>query len=205
MIIPSQTGRGWAAQAYPYVKATGAFACPDDTTQQTPPSYTLSYAFNVETMRKLAVSPFATQQHQLSEFTAPALTVALTEVTSGAMQTASENISCTSNGEDVFSNTSCGNANGPFPNGNSSASRHNNGQGANYLLCDGHVKYLTPSLVSIGWTITNTSNCYGGFCDWGFNGGAYPQWASGADVMGWRDASNGALHPRVYTATYSIK
>ncbi|MDR3708158.1 MAG: substrate-binding domain-containing protein [Capsulimonadaceae bacterium] len=204
--VASQAGRGWAGELYPYVKSTGAFFCPDDQTVQTPPSNPLSYGFNLEIMRNLGASPFATHAHQQSEFTAPALTVALSEVTGGQFLTsASENYSCGSNGEDTYSiDGKCAPANGPFPNGNSSTARHNNGQGSNYAYCDGHVKYLNSGQVSIGWTIV-TSTCYSGVCDWGFNGAAYPQWASGADIMGVRNASNGALSPHIYSATYSIR
>jgi len=180
--------------------------CPDDQTVQAQPAYPLSYGFNIECMRVLATSPYATQAHQQSEFTAPTLTVALSEVTLGQFQTnSSENVSCGSNGIDSYSvDGKCAPVTGPFPNGNTSIARHNNGQGSNYAFCDGHVKYLAPNLVSIGWTVTN-GTCYSGICDWGFNGAAYPQWASGTDVMGVRNSSNGALAPHIYTATYSIK
>ena len=204
--ITGQAGRGWAGEIYPYVNSTGAYLCPDDQTVQTPPSHTLSYGFNIEAMRKLATSPYTTQAHQMSEFNAPSLTVAISEVTLGQFLTStSENYSCGSNGIDSYSiDGKCAQANGPFPNGNSSIARHNNGQGSNYAYCDGHVKYLTPNLVSIGWTVVSAS-CYSGICDWGFNGAVYPQWASGTDIMGVRNSLNGVLYPHIYSATYSIK
>ena len=70
----SGMGMGWAGQIYPYVKSTGVYKCPDDSTSASPmvngaPAYPVSYALNA----------FVPGQSD-AILTAPATTVALFEV-----------------------------------------------------------------------------------------------------------------------------
>lgn len=77
-------GRGWAGVIYPYVKSTGVYACPSDTTDATPSGpgwYTLSYAYNQNLAAPLA---FPTGDISVgcnvSKMASPASTVLLVEV-----------------------------------------------------------------------------------------------------------------------------
>jgi len=70
----SAAGSGWAGEIYPYIKSTGVYTCPDDSTAtQTVNGVTLtpiSYAMNIE----LSTVP-------LSQWTLPANSTILTEMT----------------------------------------------------------------------------------------------------------------------------
>ena len=71
-------GSGWAGQIYPYIKSTGVFKCPDDSTSL--PGTVVSYGFN----RNCAVytyNPTPPVGQSLAAFTAPAKTVLLFELT----------------------------------------------------------------------------------------------------------------------------
>ncbi|MDR3708819.1 MAG: DUF1559 domain-containing protein [Capsulimonadaceae bacterium] len=193
-------GMGWAGQLYGYVKSTAVYACPDDPKSQTTTGvYELSYAYNgnINILQGSSLATF--MPHSVSSLTAPSLTVALFEIQGAAVKPTNDGNSAVSDGVD-FINGGGAYANGPFPYFNLSKSAHNDGQGSNYLLCDGHVKYLPSSRVSPGQTFMIPPS----WGDYGYNGSSWPQTASGTDVLGWRDASNGALHPQVYTVTFSL-
>ncbi len=71
-------GSGWAGQIYPYIKSTGVFKCPDDSTNL--PGTVVSYGFN----RNCAVytaNPTPPVGQSLASFTSPAKTVLLFELT----------------------------------------------------------------------------------------------------------------------------
>ena len=73
-------GSGWAGQIYPYVKSTGVFLCPDDSSYPISQGAPTSYGFN----RNCAIYSYAgtgPEGRSLAEFTAPAKTVLLFEVT----------------------------------------------------------------------------------------------------------------------------
>jgi prepilin-type processing-associated H-X9-DG protein len=207
--LPSGTtgaglGMGWAGQLYPYVKSTGVFNCPSDPTVKAAPLTALSYAYNANINVKEGSNLSTFMPHSVAKLTAPSLTVAAFEVKDAALATASpDNNSPVGDGAN-FLNGANGNssyATGLFPNSNNtSTARHNNGQGSVYLLCDGHVKFLSSSRVSPGDTY-GTVPAWG---DYAYNGSAWPQHASGTDVLGWRDSSNGALYPGVFTVTFSL-
>lgn len=68
----SVPGRGWAGQLYPYVKSTGVFTCPDDTTAAGTGYASISYVLNIG----FAMSPTvcsAFQPQPASQFVAPVL------------------------------------------------------------------------------------------------------------------------------------
>ena len=79
--LPYHAGNGWAGQIYSYVKNTGVFTCPDDTTSAHPPFTPISYALN-ENLSQFVDTPTHTHQMDgaISFLTAPASTVALFEV-----------------------------------------------------------------------------------------------------------------------------
>lgn len=179
----SGMGMGWAGQVYPYVKSTGVFSCPDDSTAAVKEnngtkSYPVSYAFNA----------FLPGQSD-AVMTAPATTVALFEaanvwsVVSDPFEGTEDGGTVSPNGNayvlsavgdgypaappygdyDIQSSAgTCaatgGNCSGGYANPGpgtpavgGSAARHDivGGTGqtgmagrANYLLADGHVKFI---------------------------------------------------------------
>jgi len=80
-------GSGWAGQLYPYIKSTGVFKCPDDSTPAgtsspgitgNPSSYALNN--NVLTNIKYDGCPGTVNTYTLSVLNAPAMTVMIFEV-----------------------------------------------------------------------------------------------------------------------------
>lgn len=83
-------GAGWGCLLYPYVKSTGVFTCPSDPTRQTvngsyvvgngytPISY--AYNFNIGAFNYIGTNAYSIGG-VVSQFTAPALTIELCEVT----------------------------------------------------------------------------------------------------------------------------
>ena len=83
------SGEGWAGNIYPYVKSTGAFLCPSDTTQKysgaaAANDYLLSYCANEGIFRwsnsQGSYGAFSTLG-AMAKLTAPSVTVMLFEVT----------------------------------------------------------------------------------------------------------------------------
>lgn len=172
-------GRGWAGQLYPYVKATGVFACPSSLSNSN-----ISYAYNM----LMATAPTAGQQAGISgmgsKLTAPAKSILLFEI-QNTNQNCNFNVEITGTlpvygwsasgygienswygfaayATGVFSDmeapgspavTVCNTigtctdtpAGGEFL---TRTGRHSDG--ANYLLADGHVKWLKGQQVSAG-------------------------------------------------------
>ena len=151
-------GVGWAGQIYPYVKSTAPFNCPDGPTPGGISTYPLSYGVNVG----VPVTP-------LSAFGGVARTVLLFEVAGSAVDMtrlgaagspagdtgspiADGNTGGWGSGAGQFatgvmsgSAPTVGTANGNYT---SSEGRHTGG--ANFLLVDGHAKWLRGSTVSTG-------------------------------------------------------
>ncbi len=135
-------GNGWAGQIYPFVKSVGVYACPDDST--TAPK--ISYEFN-SNLHAVA----------LSQFSAPASTVQLYESQGygGDPSVNGETYSPGGNGFNSGSPPTGGGVVTPKSPDvfNQVSARHDNNAGsysANYLLEDGHVKYLKAPAVSGG-------------------------------------------------------
>lgn len=152
-------GVGWAGQLLPYTKSTGILACPSDTNPTLP---VISYASNAIAMGD-AWASVGLNWNDSAKWAAPASTVGLFEVTSCSGDTTQPN-------EEV-SPTAVGTDNVIWPEGyyatgvlndayNSSlypgpytrfvppTGRHTGG--SNFLLLDGHVKWLLPQAVSAG-------------------------------------------------------
>lgn len=113
-------GNGWAGQVYPYVKSTGVYRCPAD--KQEGSNY-VSYTENRNAARK-----------PLSQFAEPDATVQLYEETT---------LNCDPSTLETVSGT------GTIAPGHSKRHSEEN-FGLNFLLMDGHVKYLRPGVVSSG-------------------------------------------------------
>ena len=160
-----QPGYGWAGQIYSYVKATGVYACSDDST----PGNKVSYALN-----------YNLPNTALSQYQAPSSTIVLYEtpgVTSANLgsSTLVETDSYPGNG--IAMTPAIGtaiSAAGGFPTtttttsaaaGNAGAGlssvRHDNNAGSyaeNYLMEDGHVKYVKLPQISAGQDAGGSSN-----------------------------------------------
>lgn len=172
-------GQGWGGRVYPYIKSTGVFKCPDDPNpaQNSATEYHVSYAANFNFLRTDGGS--ATDPHtgqSLASLTAPAKTVFLCEAYGAyaRLLDPTEN-----NGNGVLSPTTNGNFDGAvyafngYGKGGSLATGCLGGldctpyvqgpggvdflsktgphtDGSNFMMCDGHVKWLRGSAVSGG-------------------------------------------------------
>jgi prepilin-type N-terminal cleavage/methylation domain-containing protein/prepilin-type processing-associated H-X9-DG protein len=154
-------GTGWAGQIYPYIKSNGAFVCPDDQYE------IISYGYN----QNIATGGTGTvpgTSAALADFNAPTQTILLDEVeafdsrfelpsvpnestspisdglpwqTNGA-NTEACNLGACNLGTDNALGTLAGN-----PGGTQDARHTDN---SNYLMSDGHVKWLRGANVSPG-------------------------------------------------------
>ena len=157
-------GEGWAGQIYQYVKSTGVYTCPDDSTTVTSPNAAISYAFN----------DFAPTL-SLAQFSAPANIVLVFEVTkatcnpTAAFEGGGTALSPVGTGwwqntaTDYSNGATCTAAGCSFTAANNtvqesvagSGARHDLQSGgtpagsANYLMSDGHVKFLKyPNVIT---------------------------------------------------------
>ena len=79
-------GQGWAGQIYPYVKSTGVYVCPDDSSISGSSSHPTSYGYNSQvTLASTNPAPGAAgaapDSLTIAQYNAPAKTVLLAEVT----------------------------------------------------------------------------------------------------------------------------
>jgi prepilin-type N-terminal cleavage/methylation domain-containing protein/prepilin-type processing-associated H-X9-DG protein len=163
-------GQGWGGPLNPYIKSTQVFTCPSDTTTSpVATSQVNSYGANLNITRIDGGS--ATDPHpgqSVAVQSAPAKTVMLFEVRgihgnlASPTEAGSNIVSSVANGANNGNNLALypfGNGNGQGgdlvtgPLGNNAATgaptpRHFDG--ANYLMCDGHVKWFRGSAVSPG-------------------------------------------------------
>jgi len=175
----NQGGSGWSSEIYPYAKATGLFKCPDDSTSQTivggETEYPISYGFNSNFNAGGTATTIALES-------APASTVTLFEVT-GDLADPTVNPYASVNGyadavgdgfDQVYpvgntaygasyatgtigANTTLGQQAAQGSTGVAPAQHSKTG--SNYLLADGHVKFLLPGAVSPGVNAaTQTTN-----------------------------------------------
>jgi prepilin-type N-terminal cleavage/methylation domain-containing protein/prepilin-type processing-associated H-X9-DG protein len=168
----SPGGFGWAGEIYPYVKSTGAYTCPDDKyLPWTAGNTVVSYAYN-ETITPAAPSGVG---GSIAKFNSPSNTVLLVEdaeseasITLGAeaANTSSTPVSGVTLGVPDCSNAACNpsvhnssdwSQSCPIATGDIGGyvsnpvgiARHTNG--SNYLLADGHVKWMLSSRISGGY------------------------------------------------------
>lgn len=192
-------GAGWGGDVYPYVKSTGVYKCPSDSSKGSQISgkqYTVpvSYIYNVDLVTFVYSNSstsyyYGQTGYQLASLVGPSKTVMFMEGVNGDGNVAvSEesptgvdgNYSPAGDGSDgslyygqyyyggpgvhptQYATGWMGQPPGSTP---SNVTDYADPQGlhsggANYAFCDGHVKYVLPSKVSIGAGVGDY-NCYG--------------------------------------------
>ncbi len=152
---------GWGADIYPFVKSTGVYKCPDDPTQATaPPKVPVSYLFNMMLGHFTDYSGSGSAHGApltLAQINTPASTSLLAEAQGDQADvtntletdTRSYNRYDYGIGKGVWGN--------PPYTGTSFPTVHTDG--ANWLACDGHVKFLRPNVVSLGEGYKTASLC----------------------------------------------
>ena len=177
-------GVGWGGQIYTYVKSTGVYKCPDDSTATvaqtatTPTLYPVSYAYNAQ----IANSYGSNNNASLAAIASPAATVLAAEcsstianITDTAESMSNTNVKSFTNGTtgaDLFGGSPNGDGTksyniGKMETGNfgtcttQAHQDHVKGlhtDGSNFLMTDGHVKWLRGTAVSDGGNSAVTSN-----------------------------------------------
>lgn len=203
-------GIGWAGSIYPYVKSVGAYNCPDDKTQSqpnaNPPMYEVSYALNTHIMNSYLTPAFGNPQGplgHLSAFNSPSKTVLLCEVTNNLADVTSINegqtntppathlsvvtngsggcLGITLNNYDAAARLSTGPVDLDTAGLDGTTGRHTDA--ANYLLVDGHAKWIRGASISVGgnaaYNATDQPNRYNNAAGTEFAGNSqYPQYAA---------------------------
>jgi len=153
---------GWAVGVYPYVKSTGVFKCPDDSTTATAPNVPISYAINWNLVNTTLQGGSNIVAEKISVQNAPASTVLAFEVQGQSFNPTglvSNDTSPAGTMDQGFWGGRLGNNSGQYATGSDPIKAINNISGggvhtggANYLACDGHVKYLKSARISGGGT-----------------------------------------------------
>jgi len=151
-------GNGWSSEIFPYVKSTGLYKCPDDSTTPNGAAVPVSYFMNAN----IAGSG---SHGTLAALSAPTSTVLLGEIRTITYDVTKNNATFPT--DVVADGADVGWSNGaPCPDGtvyatgvlggqpgfgraDAWAPRHA-GTGSIFLLTDGHVKFLRPTQVSPG-------------------------------------------------------
>jgi len=163
----TNAGEGWAGQIYPYIKSTAVYKCPDDSQTNGVGTYEVSYVYN-ENLAFYYTGGTDTAGIKQAALSSPTQTVALFEGTNNlaAVTNPNEGTSASSvigggdyNISDTSDNTvyetgylgGCG-ASGPaWMSGSYAGPTGWHTDGSNYLLADGHVKWMRSSVISIGF------------------------------------------------------
>ena len=150
-------GQGWAGEIYPYAKSTGLYKCPDDPTTATSPNVVISYCVN----KNLTWNE---NGNNIASWASPSRTVLLCEDVNNTTDFSnlpySDLHSPDGYGRDNYDDNGYGSKwdtgyvlgtpqSGWTGNIKSLTGRHTDG--SNYLLGDGHVKWLRPTNVSGGY------------------------------------------------------
>ncbi|MDR3708246.1 MAG: DUF1559 domain-containing protein [Capsulimonadaceae bacterium] len=170
---PYGSGEGWAGTIYPYVKAAKVFACPSDTSfNGAVCSYAYNYNFSIPASQGNPKGFIALSMAQLS---ACSKTVLLTEVSNcGPFDITNDMTTWSSpdgDGAGASYNPFCMNTPtlGKYATGylrystqsstyfTDTVGRHSNG--SNFILADGHVKWLMPNSVAAGNTASSMAAC----------------------------------------------
>ena len=186
--LANANGDGWGGPIYSYVKSKGVFTCPDDSTAAASPAVPLSYAMNSDieqfsntlngassgALAILAAPASTVVLYEVQGFTGdPSVgTETLTpagvgaEGNTGGWDGYMRPTSYTATYPNDMGSPLAGviNVNAgvitQITNKHTLIGRHSGGPqgGANYLMADGHVKYLQPAQVSPGWFNTTAGS-----------------------------------------------
>ncbi len=196
-------GTGWAGEIYSFVKSTGLYKCPDDSTAVSGAAVPVSYAYNIGLTRADQGIGGA-----ISKINSPAKTILLVEARGSqvvitnpsesvadypAAPAATDNTSLSTDGQNLVdadrccNETSVNNAqldtgyfdNSPAGDTQWFAAKGRHSDGSNFLLADGHVKWLLPVKVSAGGPAATSSS---------------PQVAGGA-----AEGSGGSVHAATFS------
>jgi len=171
----SFSGAGWAGVCQPYVKNTGIGKCGSDIPATLPGLFTISYAMNhnIGSGAGPGASPYTANATSIAALQAPASTVPLMEVT-GANATLDKTPELWGPSQPlspvggVYQPNNATNGiqqpvpkyatgwNFPAPSALPYFGPGRHSEGANYLMADGHVKFLKPSAVSYGLSNAST-------------------------------------------------
>lgn len=131
---------GWAGACNAYVHAPRVFACPTDTTREgmlnEEKTYPLTYFFNVNLSAKYTPNGLS-----LAEMGSPALTVLVAEATGGGVISNPCRLNNPDERDSVLANRF-------IRVDGLGANRHRGGR--NFLLAEGHIRWLRPQVVSVG-------------------------------------------------------
>jgi prepilin-type processing-associated H-X9-DG protein len=179
----------WAGQIFPYVKNTDVYHCPEDQTKGTPTRFVVSYGYNVNVAQHPVLYNYPTPEQTVLLFEVSGAAADVMRPDEGAALGATA-FSAAGNGTD--GTLTAGHAAPKYATGDlgrrPSAQptqftdpRHTGS--SNFLLSDGHVKWLKPTQVS-----------------------------SGSDALKLTDGQMGAIHGTAastqdtdYAATFSVK
>jgi prepilin-type N-terminal cleavage/methylation domain-containing protein/prepilin-type processing-associated H-X9-DG protein len=161
-------GSGWGGAIFPYVKSTQVYVCPNDNTSPgaAPNVNPVSYGYNIN-LNWINSCDAGGPHAALSAIRAPTRQVLLFELEGTVTNLSNPLEFRTTTGpgmSGLWSNSSTSGTNAPedyatgYVGGRAlggatwftTTPRHF--EGANYLMVDGHVKYLLPTRVSSGWS-----------------------------------------------------
>ncbi|MDR3708960.1 MAG: DUF1559 domain-containing protein [Capsulimonadaceae bacterium] len=175
---PYGQGEGWAGTIYPYVKAAGVFTCPSDASMN---AIVCSYAYNnTFSVPALQNSPDGYVALSMAKMNAASKTVMLYEVANcgpfDVTKDVANHTSAEGSGLGMAYDPYCINgssgilglqATGYLRNSTANSAfftgplgRHSNG--SNYIMADGHVKWLMPANVYAGSAASLPSDCANG-------------------------------------------
>ena len=181
----TQDGKGWASQIYSYVKSTAVFKCPDDSTSGSnvaPITYPISYGMSLQVTRS-SLADFTSDSKSIMLFETVGSAVPLTTVGNGVngdiTSPAADGNPEGFNGIGRFATGVMSGAN-PTEVSNSTNGYYDTKTGrhtdaSNYLMADGHAKWIRPTSISTGGDGSN------GDCNTFGVAGAFAGTAASAD------------------------
>ena len=178
------TGVGWAGSIYPFVKSTGVYKCPDDPTAVVGGLPPVSYGYNANLARPDigaggALSKINSPARLVLLFESRGSHADVTQVNEGitTAPALTDNVSTSGDGQNLFGTTACCDAtkvsNALYDTGHmdnwdqagagfndpaqfyAATGRHTDA--SNFLMADGHVKWLRPTAVSAGPAATSST------------------------------------------------
>ena len=149
------SANGWAGQIYTYLKSGAIYTCPNDSNKPAAPANAISYSMPKVELPVDSVNNAIGGPVSISTWNAPALTVLLFETrgASANMTNALESWSGSCSGKTACaagSGQTINYATGVYYGNYITSPTIAHFDGANYLACDGHVKYYKPGSISPG-------------------------------------------------------